>query len=77
MEKLMARENCGNCRHWNKGAYPKNDMFGRCEFVLPQMPIWAQRQIAVEFRAITRENEYCQVYSRTSGEVKHDRDFRP
>lgn len=60
------RENCGSCRHWNKGAYPKNDMFGRCEFVLPQLPIWAQRQIAVEFRAITLEQEYCQVYSRTS-----------
>jgi len=58
--------NCGSCRYWSKDAYPKNDMFGRCDFVLPQMPIWAQRQIAVEFRVIDRGSEYCQTYQATS-----------
>jgi hypothetical protein len=55
--------NCASCRHWNKAAYPKNDMFGRCEFVLPAMPIWTQRQIAVEFRAISAHTDYCQVHA--------------
>jgi hypothetical protein len=39
-------------------------MFGECQFTMPELPVWANRQIAVEFRATSRDTEYCLVYSR-------------
>lgn len=59
--QLVAK--CGNCKFWDKATYPRNPRFGRCNFEIPPLPIWAAREASGVFRPMDREIEYCQTWT--------------
>jgi hypothetical protein len=64
--------NCSNCNHFDKGAYPGNPMFGRCEYHMPKLPFWAARQISDAYIAIDKNTEFCQTHSPAKPGADHE-----
>lgn len=54
---------CATCSHWDKAAFPKNPKFGQCTLPLPPLPIWARRQISVNYRAIDMATRDCEAHA--------------
>lgn len=37
---MTERQDCGQCRYFDKEAFPKNTRFGACTFPVPPLPVW-------------------------------------
>ena len=54
-------QSCQTCEHFDKSAYPKNPIYGRCNYILPSLPRWVP-VANPQFRAVAKTMSRCDTY---------------
>lgn len=69
VRQTAAMSTCATCEHFDKAAWPKNPHFGKCNYILPNLPKWVQ-VTQPQYRSVSIGLRDCATYSQSDAAGK-------